>query len=111
MKMAKPWPALASELNRQLGWGAKWKVGAGRKPDRNCLDFYGFGMRLNSLFLSVYSDAMWLIRLASPPTISPLDAGGYSEPCKRNQCEQSDAERRSIVAIANTFACADEPIT
>ena len=102
---------LASALNLQLGWGAKWKVGAGRKYDRNCLDLYGFGMRLSPLFLSVYSDAMWLVRVASPPTISPLDAGGYSEPSKRNQCEQSDAERCSIVAIANTFACADEPFT
>jgi hypothetical protein len=27
MKMAKPWPVLASALNRQLGWGAKWKEG------------------------------------------------------------------------------------
>jgi hypothetical protein len=26
MKMAKPWPVLASALNDQLGWGAKWKV-------------------------------------------------------------------------------------
>ena len=25
MKMAKPWPVLASELNRQLGWGALCK--------------------------------------------------------------------------------------
>jgi len=102
---------LASALNLQLGWGAKWKVGAGRKPDRNCLDLYGFGMRLAPLFLSVYSDAMWLVRLASPPTISPLDAGGYSKPSKRNQCEQSDAEWCSIVSIAKTFACADEPFT
>jgi hypothetical protein len=25
IKMAKPWPVLASEFNRQLGAGAKWK--------------------------------------------------------------------------------------
>lgn len=25
MKVAKPWSVLASALNRQLGWGAKWK--------------------------------------------------------------------------------------
>ena len=42
---------LASALNLQLGWGAKWKVGAGRKPDRNCLDLASFGMPPNSLFV------------------------------------------------------------
>jgi hypothetical protein len=26
MKMAKPWPVLASALNRQLGCGAEWKA-------------------------------------------------------------------------------------
>jgi hypothetical protein len=49
MKMAKPWPVLASALNLQLGWGAKWKVGVGRKPDRKCLDLADFGMLLNSI--------------------------------------------------------------
>ena len=42
---------LASALNLQLGWGAKWKVEAGRKPDRNCLDLADFGMPPNSPFI------------------------------------------------------------
>lgn len=46
---------LASALNLQLGWGAKWKVGAGRKPDRNCLELANLGMLPNSLlFAPVY---------------------------------------------------------
>jgi hypothetical protein len=32
MKMAKPWPVLASALNRQLGCGAEWKVFIVREP-------------------------------------------------------------------------------
>ena len=41
--------------------------------------------------------------------MGPLDEGGYGKPSQRNQCQQSDAERRCIVAITNTFACANEP--
>ena len=43
MKMPKAWLMLASALNLQLGWGAKWKVGSRAKPDRNCLDLVDFG--------------------------------------------------------------------
>ena len=38
LDVLKSWTSVASALNLQLGWGAKWKVEAGRKPDRNCLD-------------------------------------------------------------------------
>ena len=42
---------LASALNLQLGWGAKWKVGAGRQPDRNCLALADFRISPSSLFV------------------------------------------------------------
>ena len=37
---------LASALNLQLGWGAKWKVAAGRNRDGNRLQVCKFGMTL-----------------------------------------------------------------
>ncbi len=52
IKSRSDWPMLASALNLQLGWGAKWKVGAGRKPDRNCHDLADFGMPPNSLLFA-----------------------------------------------------------
>ena len=44
--MPKAWPMLASALNLQLGWGAKWKVAAGWNRDGNRLQVCKFGMTL-----------------------------------------------------------------